>query len=322
MIQLARSERRIATRSIFIVLALLLILTMAACGTAAGEEGRNPADSGALPAGDGQEPGSAGELILATTTSTRDSGLLDVLIPRFEEQTGYRVKVVAVGTGKALAMAEDGNADAVMVHAPEAEKPLVDEGILTNYRLVMHNDFVVVGPENDPAGIREAPTAFEAFRRIAAAADEGNKEVVFVSRGDDSGTHKKELYLWQGAGVDPQGRLWYPETGQGMGQTLMIANQKLGYTLTDRATFLHNQHNLELTILLEGNGELLNIYHVAQVNPEKFPDRTIHAAAARAFVEYLLTPETQELIGDYGKDRFGEPLFFPDGGKTMEELGK
>lgn len=248
------------------------------------------------------------DLILSTTTSTVDSGLLDVLIPVFEKKTGFRVKTISVGTGQALAMGEKGEADVLLTHAAEAEKKLVDSGAVTNYQLVMHNDFVIAGPPGDPAGIKGKPGA-DAFKAIAA------NESVFVSRGDDSGTHKKELSLWKKAEITPQGGKWYQESGQGMGATLLMASEKQGYTLTDRATYLAQKKNLKLEILSEGDKGLLNIYHVMEVNAQKFPK--VNAAGAKAFVDFMVDPETQKLIGDFGKDKFGQSLFFPDAGKQM-----
>ena len=251
------------------------------------------------------------DLILATTTSTVDSGLLDVLVPVFEKQTGYRVKTISTGTGQALAMGEKGEADVLLCHAPQAEKKLVDAGGVTNYRLVMHNDFVIVGPADDPAGVK-GRSSIEAFKLIAA------KEAPFISRGDDSGTHKKELSLWKEAGIDPAGK-WRQESGQGMGATLLMASEKRGYTLTDRATYLAQKANIALVILSQGDRSLLNIYHVMQVNPEKFPK--VNAAGSKAFVEFMVAPETQKMIGEFGKGKFGQSLFFPDAGKKAEELG-
>lgn len=248
------------------------------------------------------------DLILATTTSTVDSGLLDVLNPLFETKTGYRVKTIAVGTGQALAMGEKGEADVLLTHAPEAEKKLVDSGIVTDYQLVMHNDFILVGPPNDPAGIKGKPSE-EALKAIAS------KGAVFVSRGDDSGTHKKELSLWKKAEVTPEGTKWYQESGQGMGATLIMASEKQGYTLTDRATYLAQKANIKLDILSEGDKSLLNIYHVMKVNPEKFTK--VNAKGAKAYVDFMVAPEAQKIIGDFGKDKFGQSLFFPDAGKKM-----
>lgn len=248
------------------------------------------------------------DVILATTTSTVDSGLLDVLIPAFEKQSGYRVKTIAVGTGQALAMGEKGEADVLLVHAPEAEKKLVDAGVGTNYQLVMHNDFVIAGPPDDPAKIK-GMSSMEAFKAISA------KQAIFISRGDDSGTHKKELSIWKKAEVTPAGQKWYQETGQGMGATLQMASEKQGYTLTDRATYLAQKSNLKLEILSEGDKGLLNIYHVMQVNPEKFTK--VNAKGAEAFVAFMIAPETQKMIGEFGKEKFGQSLFFPDAGKQM-----
>jgi tungstate transport system substrate-binding protein len=248
------------------------------------------------------------DLILATTTSTVDTGLLDVLIPIFEKQTGYRVKTISAGTGQSLAMGEKGEADVLLVHAPEAEKKLVDAGVVTNYQLVMHNDYVIIGPSADPAGVKGKPSA-DAFKAIA------QKATTFISRGDDSGTHKKELSLWKKAEIAPAGAKWYQESGQGMGATLLMASEKQAYTLTDRGTYLAQKSNVKLDILSEGDKSLLNIYHVMQVNPEKFTK--VNGKGSKAFVEFMITPETQKLIGDFGKEKFGQPLFFPDAGKQM-----
>ena len=253
------------------------------------------------------------EVILATTTSTQDSGLLDVLIPMFESQTGYIVKTIAVGTGQALALGARGEADVLLCHAPAAEMELVQSGAATNRKLVMHNDFVIVGPAGDPAGICGLKSAAEAFNKIAAA------EAVFVSRGDDSGTHKKEKEIWAKAGVKPEGR-WYQEAGAGMGQTLNIASEKQGYTLTDRATYLALKKRLGLKILVQGDGALLNIYHVMQVNPRKFDK--VNGPGGLAFVDFMVAESTQKVIALFGVKEYGEPLFFADAGKSEEELGR
>jgi tungstate transport system substrate-binding protein len=254
-------------------------------------------------------------LILATTTSTQDSGLLDVLIPMFEGQTGYQVKTVAVGTGAALAMAESGDADVLLVHAPGSEQALMDAGYGSDRMLIMHNDFVIVGPASDPAGIGGMDSASAALARIAEA------EASFVSRGDDSGTNKKELSLWSATTFEPNASKsdWYVETGQGMGATLIITSEKAAYTLTDRATFLANQYNLDLEILVEGDPRLLNVYHVITVNPEKWPESNYDGALA--FASFMTAPDTQSAIGSFGISEFGEPLFFPDADKTDRELG-
>ena len=253
------------------------------------------------------------DIILATTTSTQDSGLLDVLIPMFEEQTGFRVKTIAVGTGQALAMGEKGEADVLLTHAPASEKPLVESGAVTNYQLVMHNDFILVGPSSDPAKVKDLKSVADAFKAISETSS------IFVSRGDDSGTDKKEKGIWKDINIPNEGS-WYQETGQGMGQTLNIASQKEGYTLTDRATFLAQKDNLQLEIVVQGEKSLLNIYHVMQVNEEKFPK--VNADGAKAFVEFMIDSKTQDIIGEFGMDEYGEPLFFKDAGKTEEEIGK
>jgi tungstate transport system substrate-binding protein len=244
------------------------------------------------------------ELILATTTSTQDSGLLDYLIPMFEEQTGYKIKTIAVGTGQALELGARGEADVLLTHAPASEKPLVDAGQVVNYQLVMHNDFIVLGPVADPAKIKDIDAVTDAFKAIADA------EALFISRGDKSGTHSKELSVWKAAGLEAPNGTWYQESGQGMGTTLTIANEKEAYTLSDRATYLAQQANLSLEILNQGSKELLNIYHVMQVNPEQFS--MVNADGAKAFVEFMIDPEIQQLIGKFGVDQYGESLFFPD----------
>jgi tungstate transport system substrate-binding protein len=252
------------------------------------------------------------QIILATTTSTQDSGLLDFLLPNFQEKSGFIVKTIAVGTGKALKMAEDGNADVLLVHAPSAEKELVDNGFGIDRSLVMHNDFVIVGPSNDPAGISGKKSAIDAFQQILIS------NSPFVSRGDDSGTHKKELTFWNNIDDIPEGNR-YLETGQGMAATLRIASEKGAYTLTDRATLLTNQDFVDLAILVEGDNQLLNVYHVIAVNPAIWPQ--VNYVGAQAFISYLLAAETQALIGDFGVDLYDQPLFFPDAGKTDSELG-
>ena len=252
------------------------------------------------------------DLILATTTSTQDSGLLDVLVPLFEEQTGYVVKTIAVGTGEALKMGEEGNADVLLVHAPASEVAFMENGFGSDRKLVMHNDFVIVGPAADPAGIKGVATAVEAFQKIAASG------AIFVSRGDDSGTHKMELKLWDQAAAKPAGDA-YQESGQGMGATLTIASEKAAYTLTDRATYLANMANFELAILVEGDNALLNVYHVIVVNPEKWPK--VNNPGAIAFADFMVAKDTQAVIGEFGKEEFGQALFVPDADKTDADLG-
>ncbi|MGZ3558866.1 MAG: substrate-binding domain-containing protein [Thermodesulfobacteriota bacterium] len=253
-------------------------------------------------------------IILATTTSTQDSGLLDVLLPIFEKKTGYFVKTIAVGSGQAMAMGQKGEADVLLVHSPDAEKKFVAEGYGVNPRLVMHNDFIIVGPPEDPAKIKGVKSSEEAFKKMASA------KPLFLSRGDNSGTHAKEKAIWKATGMNPEGEKWYQQTGLGMGQTLSVAAEKKGYTLADRGTYLAMKKNLGLDILVEGDAILLNIYHVIEVNPAKWPK--INVAGAKAFADFMVSKETQNIIKTFGVDKFGFPLFFPDAGKKEEELGK
>jgi tungstate transport system substrate-binding protein len=239
----------------------------------------------------------ARDLILATTTSLQDSGLLDVLLPRFEASSPYRVKAIAVGSGEALRMGEQGSADVLVVHSPSDEERFMAAGFGKDRKELMSNDFVVVGPPGDP-GLPVAD-ALRAIRELGS---------VFVSRADASGTDKKEKALWKKAGPAPAGA-WYLETGQGMAETLRIASEKSGYALTDRGTFLAVKARLDLVVLVEGGADLLNVYHVITVNPERHPDVDIRGA--EAFMEFLLSPATQEVIGEFGRDKFGVPLFKP-----------
>jgi tungstate transport system substrate-binding protein len=253
----------------------------------------------------GQAPAPASRtVIVSTTTSTQDSGLLDVLVPMFEKATGYSVKTISVGTGQALALAARGEADVTLAHAPALEKKYVEDGKMLNRRLVMYNDFVVIGPAEDPAGIK-GQRAAEALRRIAAAGAR------FVSRGDKSGTHLLEQALWKQAGIEPKGA-WYIESGQGMGQTLGIANDRRAYTLTDRGTYLAFQKRVDLPILAEKDRPLLNIYSVMEVNPANGP--RVNAAAGKAFADFMLTPEVQRVIRTFGVDKYGQALFVPIAG--------
>jgi tungstate transport system substrate-binding protein len=249
----------------------------------------------------GESGGSA--LILATTTSTQDSGLLDHWIPMFEDMYPYTVEVIAVGSGKAMQMGREGECDVMLVHSPAAEEEMVAEGYAVNRRPVMHNDFVVVGPAEDPAGTADASGVVEAFSRIASSGS------VFISRGDDSGTHKKELSIWEEAGIEPR---WegYVESGKGMGDTLRIASEEGGYTLTDRGTFLKLSGELDLVILVEGDELLYNYYHVMEVNPERWPD--VNREGARAFSDFVTGREAQEFLRTYGVEEYGQPLFYPD----------
>ena len=259
--------------------------------------------------------GNERDVILATTTSTQDSGLLDVLVPMFQDQTGYQVKTVSIGTGAALALGARGEADVVLVHAPAAEEAWMAQGNGTERLLVMHNDFLIVGPETDPARIKGDSDAVAAMKKIADA------RAPFVSRGDNSGTHLLELSLWQRGGIDPRGQPWYIESGTGMGQTLTIADQRQAYTIADRATWLAFSGRTDLPSMVEGDPVLLNVYHVMPVNPAKFPSVPINAAGGKAFADFMVAPETQRVIGEFGKERFGQPLFVPDAGKSEAEVG-
>jgi tungstate transport system substrate-binding protein len=237
---------------------------------------------------------------LATTTSTQDSGLLDVLVPAFEKETGVRVKVVAVGTGQALALGQRGDAGVLLVHARAAEDAFVAQGYGVDRRDVMYNDFLLVGPAADPAGVRPAHTAAAALARIAG------RRSTFVSRGDDSGTHKKEQELWRAARVQASGE-WYLRAGAGMGEVLRMASERGAYTLSDRATFLAQQKGLQLVTLLEGDRALFNPYGVIAVNPRRLPG--VNYTGARRFIQFLTSPPAQRLIADFGRARYGQSLF-------------
>ena len=302
------------------VLALFLFtaLVLSACGPAATPVPTTAPTTGIPPAPTSTSIPTATfpanpNLILATTTSTQDSGLLDVLIPAFETQTGFTVQIVAVGSGQALKMGEQGNADVLLVHSPASEKTFMDNGFGSDRRLVMHNDFIIVGPAADPAGVKTAASALEAFQKIAASGAQ------FISRGDQSGTNTKELALWKSTNITPAGQPWYVETGQGMGATLTIASEKGAYTLTDRATFLANQANYQLALLYEGDNALLNVYHVIVVNHDKWLSTNLDGAIT--FANYITSPAGQALIMTFGVDKYGQQLFSPDAGRTDAELG-
>lgn len=283
-----------------LTLALAICLILAACTAATA-----PAPTAPKPANP--------ELILATTTSTQDSGLLDVLVPTFEKQSGYHVKPIAVGSGQAMAMGERAEADVLLVHAPDSEKKFMAAGHGVDRRLVMHNDFIIVGPPGDPAKIKGFSTAKEALAAIA------NAQALFVSRGDNSGTHQLEQKLWLQTSLNTIGQAWYQQTGQGMGATLNVASEKNGYTISDRATYLANKQHLSLLLLVEGDRTLLNVYHVIGVNPQQ--SDKINATGARAFADFMVAPDTQRLIAQFGVEKFGLPLFFADAGKRDEEVG-
>ena len=251
-------------------------------------------------------------VILSTTTSTQDSGLLDLLVPLFEKQTDYSVKTISVGTGQSLALAAKGDADVALVHAPTLEKKYVVAGKLQNRRLVMYNDFVIIGPQDDPAKIASLKSAVAALRAIEQA------KARFVSRGDNSGTHNLEKSLWKTAGIQPKGS-WYIEAGQGMGATLGIAQERSAYTITDRGTYLALQRRVTLPILVQGDRTLLNVYSVLEVNPANGP--RVNAAGGKAFADFIVSPQAQKLIKSFGVEKLGQPLFVPVADKREEELG-
>ena len=299
-----------------VILAALLALALAACGgsdapATAGEGGLAGAASPAARAAR-QRPSNP-DVIVSTTTSTVDSGLLELLQPIFEEQTGYRLTILPQGSGAALKTGERGEADVLLVHSPDAELQFMSDGHGVRRELVMHNDFIVVGPVKDPANVKGARDVNDAMQRIATSG------ATFISRGDTSGTHALELKLWKGVSVDPQRKGWYQESGSGMGQTLQIANEKSAYTISDRGTYLNLKRNLQLDVVREKDTSLLNVYHVIQVDPKKSP--RVNADGATAFINFLISPEIQRTIGAYGADRYGQPLFVPDFGKDESRLG-
>jgi len=307
-----------------LIITLLLSFGLAACGsdkdtkqgtaqpTIAATTQKTPSGTVAAATGTPVVRSGPKEIILATTTSTQDTGLLDALVPVFEKDSGYNVKVIAVGTGQALAMGERGDADVMLVHAPSSEKKLVDEGVGLDRRLVMHNDFVLLGPSSDPAGVKGTTEATEALTKIF------DKGASFINRGDDSGTDKLEKALWKKANLDPKGKSWYEETGQGMGASLQVANQKDAYIMSDRGTFLAAK-SLSLTIVLEGDPALLNVYSVMEVNAEKFS--LVNGAGGKAFADFMVSEKAQGIIKDFGIEKYGQALFTPDAGKTYESIG-
>ena len=294
-----------------LALALVLALALAACAAPATAPTPTAAPNPAATTAPAKP--AIVEVILATTTSTRDSGLLDVLIPDFEKKTGHKVKMIAVGSGAAIALGERGEADVLLVHSPAAEVAFMNAGHGTKRLLVMHNDFVIVGPKSDAAGIKSIPKVADAFKAIAA------KGSLFISRGDASGTDTAEKNVWKAAGITAKGQSWYQETGQGMGETLKVASEKDAYTMTDRATWLATQKNLGLGLLMEGDPVLLNIYHVIPVDPKK--NDKMNAPGGEAFAQYMVAPDTQKLIGTFGVEKYGGALFFPDASKKESDLG-
>ena len=283
----------------FTALTLAAALGLGACG---GDE--------TDPSGGSESSGATRPVVLATTTSTQDSGLLDELVPAFEKESGLTVKTVAVGSGQAIEMGSRGEADVVLAHSPAAEEELMDNGVAGSREVVMHNDFVLIGPDDDPAGA-EGKTGADAFEAIA------ERRAPFVSRGDESGTHAKELSLWKAAGVKPRGA-WYEETGSGMGATLAIAAEKDAYTLSDRATYLSNEQAQDLTITVDGGPGLLNVYHVIDIDSDAGP--RVNAEGGDAFARWIVSEPAQERIGAFGEEQFGQALFTPDAGKTEAEI--
>ena len=256
--------------------------------------------------GCGGEKSEAGDsIILSTTTSTQDSGLLDYLLPKFEEETGIEVKVIAVGTGKALQMGKEGEADILLVHAKESEEEFVQEGHGLERQDVMYNDYILVGPKEDPLNLKsDYPNdILEGLKALAET------ETEFVSRGDDSGTHKKELSIWKEAGIEPEGD-WYISAGSGMGDVLKIADEKKAYTIADRGTYLSMKDNLDLEIIIEGDENLFNQYGIIPVDPDK--SDKINAEGAKKFMDWMLSDKVQELIGEFGVEEYGMPLFIPN----------
>lgn len=280
--------------SILLILSLALILGLAGCGESDDK-------------GNAEE--SKGTIILATTTSTKDSGLLDYILPEFEEESGYEVDVISVGSGEAMAMGENGEADVLLVHSPDDEKAFVEAGHADEDGRfdVMYNDFVMIGPKTDPASISQNAKndAVKAFTIVS------DGKHTFISRGDESGTHKKELKIWEKAGITPEGD-WYIEAADGMGAVITMTNEKQGYTLSDRATWLNNGGETDLQIVCEkdSSGILYNQYGVICVNPEK--NDKINSEGAKLFQEWILSEETQKLIGEFGVEDFGEALFIPN----------
>ena len=272
-----------------------------------GDEG--PVDNGEIKEVPGPEPEYADTIVLATTTSTYDSGLLNEIIPVFESRHGIEVDILSMGTGQAIEVGKRGDCDIILVHARDLEDKFVEEGYGTERRDVMYNDFVFLGPAGDPAEIKGSADLEEALQVMVEHME--SERVVFTSRGDNSGTHVKEESLWSYANVEAEEQEWYTSLGQGMGDTLITTNEMAGYTLTDRGTFLSMMDNLpNLEIVFEGDELLANPYGIIPVNPAKHPG--VNYEEAMLLVDFFISEEAQEMIGEFGKDTFGQPLFFPD----------
>lgn len=290
-------RKKFSKLSVIALLLLLLSIFMVACGKSA--ETPPPEDDNST----GEQ--AKGEILLSTTTSTDDSGLLGFILPEFTKDTGYDVKVVAVGTGQALQMGRDGDADVLLVHAKASEEEFVAEGHGVERFDVMYNDFVLLGPKDDSLNLKEE-VGSDIVKALATISESGK---TFVSRADDSGTHKKELNLWKEANIEPKGD-WYVEAGQGMGAVVQMTDELQGYTLSDRATYLSMMDDLELQIVVEGDTKLFNQYGVIAVDPEK--NDKINAEGAQAFVDWMISSKAQELIEEFGKDKYGQSLFIPN----------